>query len=84
MKKLKLVLDNLRVESFDTGGNLRRGGTVRGFYAERESIDICELDRVGSEPDITCQVECTGSLGNTYCLYNCSAVPTNAPTCPCQ
>jgi hypothetical protein len=83
MKKLKLVLEGLRVESFATGG-LQRGGTVRAFYAEVESRDSCIMDWVGSEPGITCQVECTGSLGNTYCLDNCSATPTNAPTCPCQ
>jgi hypothetical protein len=84
MKKLKLALDDLRVDSFDAGGHLPRPGTVRGFHVERESIDICVLTWTGSEAAITCQVECTGSLGNTYCLDNCSATPTNAPTCPCN
>ncbi|HEU4558794.1 MAG TPA: hypothetical protein VFS20_13130 [Longimicrobium sp.] len=84
MKKLKLDLDDLRVDSFDTGRDLPRGGTVHGLAVFRESIDSCELTRVGSEPDITCQLECTGSLGHTYCLDNCSAVQTNAPSCPCE
>ncbi|HSU15104.1 hypothetical protein [Longimicrobium sp.] len=83
MKKLKLALEGLRVESFATG-DLRRGGTVRGFYAEVESRDICILTRTASDPAITCQVECGTSLGYTYCVDSCEANPTNPATCPCQ
>ncbi|HEU4561148.1 MAG TPA: hypothetical protein VFS20_25070 [Longimicrobium sp.] len=31
MKKLKLVVDDLQVQSFETDRGLPRGGTVRGF-----------------------------------------------------
>ena len=84
MRKLKLALENLRVDSFHTGAGPRSAGTVRGFYAEVESRDICILTRTGSDPAITCQVECGTSLGYTYCVDSCPANPTNPATCPCQ
>ncbi|HEX8692255.1 MAG TPA: hypothetical protein VF746_07545 [Longimicrobium sp.] len=84
MKKLKLELDELQVDSFDTGGDRLRSGTVHGYAVFRESIDSCELTRAGSEPAMTCQVECTGSWGYTYCLDDCPDHPTNPATCPCS
>ena len=67
MKKLKLEIDGLKVESFDAGDTLPRTGTVRGLGTPPpDSVRICKLTEGGSEPGATCLVECTGTCGNTY------------------
>ncbi len=69
MKKLKLEIDALKVESFESGGARERGGTVRGHgpaTAVCDSVRICNLTVVGSEPGASCGLECTGTCGNTY------------------
>ena len=68
MKKLKLELDALKVESFESGGARERAGTVRalGGSGACNTIQICAFTVVGSEPGATCLVECTGTCGNTY------------------
>jgi len=67
--KLKLELDALAVESFESGGAVERRGTVRGnapLTTLCDSIQICKLTVVGSEPGGSCGLECTGTCGNTY------------------
>jgi hypothetical protein len=68
MKKLKLEIEALTVESFESGGARERRGTVRGAgqTAGCGSMNACPFTVVGSEPGATCLVECTGTCGNTY------------------
>jgi hypothetical protein len=46
MKKLRLTLDDLRIESFPTGDPLATRGTVEGHYGAEQT------------PFITCQHTC--------------------------
>ena len=67
MKKLKLEMDDLKVESFDAGDARPRTGTVRGLgVAPPDSQRICPFTVKGSEPGETCDLGCTGTCGNTY------------------
>ena len=79
MRKLTLELDNLNVESFDTGG-MGGGGTIRGH-------DTIETEWCTGYPDCGvskpgCQTPhhtCYGSCGCTEgCSQNCE---TQAPYC---
>lgn len=58
MKKLRLTLDDLRVESFNTGAAEARTGTVRGHAQSADStcqpIETC-----------TCGPECCGAVPDT-------------------
>ncbi len=69
MKKLKLELDALKVESFESGAAGERGGTVRGnapATALCDSIQICSIKNGNASFDGSCGLECTGTCGNTY------------------
>lgn len=61
MKKLRLELDALAVESFATDAGAERMGTVRGHY--NTELD-CTLDResckVSCDPCYTCATSCAG------------------------
>lgn len=57
MKKLKLNLDDLRVESFETSPAAPKDGTVHG-YAETYEYTIC-----GLTCDATCAGQSTCDLG---------------------
>jgi hypothetical protein len=78
MKKLKLNLEDLKVESFETSINQKkRIGTIKGF-----APPFTETNCIQCEP--TEQVECpTLSCGGTCpntCLNTCAA--TCPDTCP--
>jgi len=68
MKKLRLEIDDLKVETFAAGKAPRRLGTVHGAgnSAGCNSFRICAPTVVGSEPNATCDLGCTGTCGNTY------------------
>ena len=68
MKKLRLEVDDLKVETFDAGKAPHHLGTVRGaaYTPACNSIQICTATQVGSEPNATCDLGCTGTCGNTY------------------
>jgi len=66
MKKLKLDIDALKVDTFDAGDALPRTGTVRGLVAHTQNACPVPLTVVGSDPGATCLLECTGTCGNTY------------------
>jgi hypothetical protein len=90
MKKLKLELDALAVESFEAGAALERVGTVHGLDKTSpapgcDSMQVCR-PKLGYGSDggsESCQVECTGSCGYTYCLDNCTYGQTVDATCLC-
>ncbi|HEU0012165.1 MAG TPA: pinensin family lanthipeptide [Longimicrobium sp.] len=82
MRKLKLELDTLEVESFETGAEHRLNGTVRGH-----DDDTVETEWCTGYPDCGvskrgCQTPrntCYGSCGCTEgCTENCQTV---APYC---
>ncbi len=73
MRKLKLDLDTLNVESFVAGHGAAQAGTVRGridpFYPQvPETLDLCD---VGT----------TVGPGSVY-TYTCGAYPTNCGCAP--
>jgi hypothetical protein len=85
MKKRKLVIDDLQVESFDTGVDLPRRGTVRGYDYETPACDtrrVCEPYQHPSDAVITCDTECTYTL-YTFCPYWCDPGPTEIWNQPC-
>jgi len=84
MKKLKLELDALRVETFDAGAAAPRAGTVRAlaYTPSCDSIIECKLTVVETW-DVTCNLECTGSCGYTYCAGDCTHGQTSGQTCAC-
>ena len=72
MKKLRLDVDNLRVESFVTADSVGRKGTVHGFVSCR-----CTNAQGGT---------CGGTAscdGGATCDTDCSGV-TYADSCACQ
>jgi hypothetical protein len=70
MKKLKLDLDTVRVDSFDTGDANGRGGTVR---ANSGASSDCSLHPPQTCLGNTCWDSCGGSC-DSLCGYN----PTQA------
>ncbi|HEX8693238.1 MAG TPA: hypothetical protein VF746_12500 [Longimicrobium sp.] len=88
MKKLKLDIDALKVDTFEASVTLPQLGTVHGLVAHTSpdgcgSLDGCPMTVVGSEPGVTCQLECTGSCGYTYCAFDCPHGQSNGDTCAC-
>lgn len=85
MKKLSLKVESLAVESFEAGAAAYPVGTVQGraYTPGCDSIQICKLTVVGSDEGVTCQLECTGSCGYTYCAGDCTHGQTNGATCAC-
>ncbi len=68
-KKLKLEIDALTVESFESGGAVERGGTVRGhgpLSAACNSVQACSFTVKNESLEGTCDLGCTGTCGNTY------------------
>lgn len=85
MKKLKLVVDDVQVESFDTGGDPPRSGTVHGFDYETPACDtrrVCEPYQNPSDAPITCDGECTYTQ-YTYCPDWCDPGATEIWNAPC-
>jgi len=88
MKKLKLEIDALKVESFEAGAALERGGTVRGHGPVTplcDSVRVCAPKEGGGDSAFygTCDLECTGSCGLTYCPGDCTHGQTLGATCAC-
>lgn len=78
MKKLKLDLDNLRVDSFDTTPAEGNGG--RGtVFGHAESFQY------GCTDGASCD-SCAGSCGTceASCCGTCNTCYTNCGTCPCD
>lgn len=70
MKKLRLKLDELHVESFNTGAAAARSGTVRGHVQSADStcqpIETC-----------TCGPDCCGAVPDTGLAVNGDAAQLN-------
>lgn len=100
MKKLKLALDDLSVETFDTSPARREKGTVMG---EQECTcptactcptcptccNTCEASCPYTCDDATCPETCDDTCDNFTCLYtcgfsNCETRCGPAATCRCQ
>ncbi len=84
MKKLKLAIDELAVESFDTSAVDRGEGTVRG-HDNHETRLSCRGDNSCLETG--CDT-CDNSLDycTCRCTYECYPGPTpfNPDSCPCD
>ncbi|HEX8246250.1 MAG TPA: hypothetical protein VF541_22285 [Longimicrobium sp.] len=76
MKKLTLQLEALRVESFDTGADTRRSGTVRGH--DTRETEWCYSTYAG------CSVKYCPTLGcqlTPLCPDTGLCADTEAPVC---
>jgi hypothetical protein len=71
MRKLRLTLDDLRVESFDTGVLEEARGTVRGQAARTLAIPCCTGVGSGCNPD------------ETQVFTAACCLPTRQATCIC-
>jgi hypothetical protein len=71
MRKLRLTLDDLRVESFDTGELDAARGTVRGQAAVTLAINCCTGVGSGCNPD------------ETQVFTAACCLPTRQATCVC-
>jgi hypothetical protein len=88
MRKLRLNVEELQVESFSPSGDgVRRRGTVNGqrmvaTYACTEGWDGCPMPSVG----YTCDVQCSDThIGFTCGFYSCAGFTpcTESPTETC-
>ena len=73
MKKMKLSLDDLKVESFQTTPDAGEGekGTVFGYLTQ--DLTICDTcDTCNASCNGTCNASCGGTCGNT-CNGTCHA-----------
>jgi hypothetical protein len=69
MAKLKLELDELQVETFDTiGSGPRRGGTVYALSASRGGLATCGVVTCG-DPSCVDQT-CSNTWDDPSCDYN--------------
>ena len=76
MRKLKLELDALEVQSFETASAPKESGTVHG----RVATHTCDL-QCAKTPDGTCNGAMTCSLWESCCESNCGYY-TCAYGCP--
>ncbi|MET0396458.1 MAG: pinensin family lanthipeptide [Longimicrobiaceae bacterium] len=83
MRKLKLDLDDLEVESFVTTPAVAKGGTVLG-YATRIACGVETVDFPQSCDGVCTSYYCTDEYSCAYTgCGDCTQVPTNAfYTCP--
>jgi hypothetical protein len=92
MKKIRLDLDSLSIESFDTTGAADARGTVAGHatYQAYCSYGLTCVDSCEGTCDGSCVSECgtcgatgCGSCGATYCgtCVDPSCCPTYCGTC---
>lgn len=73
MGKLTLTIDNLKVDSFETGAGLRRNGTVRGHDTVETEWCTGYPDCSVSKPECrTPHDTCYGSCG---CTNGCGTQP---------
>lgn len=95
MKKLRLVVDDLRVDSFVTRQETEDRGTVQGYVSARctyqgTCLGGATCDGVGAtcSPNDTCWFSCQGScpcqLPDTITEVACEGIGTANQTCaPC-
>ena len=77
MRKLKLQVEELVVDSFEAVDNRRRAaGTVRGHDDTVEDT-VCNHTNMYN---ISCQVGCTNECG-TYVHKTCDGPTCNSPDC---
>jgi hypothetical protein len=74
MKKIRLSLDALRVESFETGGEPREGGTVHA-HATRPNQNTCAFSCATC---ITCQT-CPKPTFEESCPETCTCPGETEP-----
>jgi len=86
MKKLKLEIDELRVESFTTAGRRARPGTVHGH--DTQGAATCACDPGATVGTLLSCVGCTtydytqgGGDSCDYCMGILSASPQYCPCC---
>jgi hypothetical protein len=81
MKKLSLKLDELAVESFDTGAGKERNGTVHGQASG--GCDPSILDSCPPPGGQSCAhaVSCGGSCWDLDCTIDCSQGCTADASC---
>lgn len=60
MKKLKLEVDELAIETFETAETVEEQGTVRAHHHTLEDIDTCDGGN-------TCWDSCDGVCGTYFC-----------------
>ena len=83
MRKLKLDMDALVVESFEAGGARERVGTVRGHGPLSQGCPVKFTENEYSELMGSCGLECTQSCGLTNCPGDCAHGQTLGATCAC-
>jgi hypothetical protein len=69
MRKLRLRMDDLRIDSFDTAHAAKAAGTVRG------QEDVTFLENTCRTCDVTCNPSCDDS-----CYYTCGGFVTYGGT----
>ena len=68
MKKMRLDIEQLAVESFGTAGPARPRGTVRGHVPETQLYPTCYLTECGQNTCAeTCGNSCHGTCGEATC-----------------
>lgn len=90
MKKLKLEIDALQVETFESAGLESERGTVRGLLTAY--YELCYPGDTWQQ-SCTCELTCNantcygcgggsgGCTGGTTCPNTCGPVPFTSPTC---
>ncbi len=92
MKKLNLNLDELTVESFETGPDKQKTrGTVKGNYVSHCNPPVCDTDQTYDlscrcDTDVsdcgTCNTDCgTCNTDCGSCYTDCGTCPTEVNTC---
>ncbi len=81
MKKLKLDLDDLKVESFETtpADSRRGGGTLFGYTAAPSDCNTCEL--AGGLTNQTCGNTCAHTCFGITCGNTCAGNTCDDNTC---
>lgn len=67
MKKLRMKLDELRVDTFATGGHLAARGTVQGHYGTTHT-------QAGETCDYTCGDTCQNTCTQTNLYTDCNGM----------
>lgn len=81
MRKHKLTLDELQVETFEPEGTLRRPGTVIGAQAPGATLNTCvSCEAAESCKGNTCENTCEGTCPNDTCPDTC--LLSCRDTCP--
>ncbi|HEU0051545.1 MAG TPA: hypothetical protein VFQ39_00165 [Longimicrobium sp.] len=80
MKKLRLQVDELRIDTFDTLPRERARGTVDG-HEDTIFIWPVTLLCTGKE-DATCYEDCTTQDEDLSCMPGCESMTIHAFTCP--